>query len=121
MVKLYDDKVAPNPRRVRIFLAEKGIEVEVEDVSIAKRAHQREEFLALNPLGKVPVLQLDDGQLIAESIAICRYIEELHPEPNLFGTDALSRARVEQWNRHMELELMNPTTASSSAMSRALG
>lgn len=107
-MKLYDDKVAPNPRRVRMFLAEKGIEVDIEQVPIAAKAHQQEAFLKLNPLGQVPVLELDDGRVLCESVAICRYFEELHPEPNLFGTDAFSRASIEQWNRHMELEVMTP-------------
>ncbi len=107
-MKLYDSAGAPNPRRVKIFLAEKGIEVPVEDVSIPKGEHKAEAYLARNPLGQVPILELDDGTVIAESTAICRYFEELHPEPPLFGTDPLDRARVAMWDRHVEFNLFIP-------------
>lgn len=107
-MRLYQDSKAPNPRRVRMFLVEKGLAAGVEliEVSINDRAHQQPAYLEKNPLGLVPVLELDDGRLLRESMAICRYLEELHPEPALFGTDAWSRAQVEQWNRHAELELL---------------
>lgn len=105
-MKLYDDSRAPNPRRVRIFLAEKGVEVERVDVSIATKANLDDPYLAKNPIGLLPTLELDDGRLLPESIAICRYVEELHPEPNLFGADAWERANVERWNRHAELEIL---------------
>ena len=105
---LYDSKVAPNPRRVRIFLAEKGLEVPTRQVDIGKGESRKPDFRAKNPLGTVPVLELDDGTCIAESLAICRYLEELHPEPPLFGTDARDRALVEMWNRRMELEVFAP-------------
>jgi len=105
-MKLYDDSRAPNPRRVRIFLAEKGIEVERVDVSIAAKANLDDAYLAKNPLGILPTLELDDGRLLPESMAICRYLEELHPEPPLFGRDAWERANVERWNRHAELEVL---------------
>jgi len=105
-MKLYDDSRAPNPRRVRIFLAEKGIEVERVDVSIASKANLDDAYLAKNPLGILPTLELDDGRLLPESMAICRYLEELHPEPQLFGRDAWERANVERWNRHAELEVL---------------
>ena len=107
---LYQDSRAPNPRRVRMFLAEKGLTAEVEliDVSINDRAHEQPTYLEKNPLALVPTLELADGRLLRESIAICRYIEELHPEPLLFGADAWQRAQIEQWNRHAELELLFP-------------
>lgn len=106
-MKLYDFKQAPNPRRVRIFLAEKGISVPLEQVDIFQRANRQPPFLAKNPLGGIPVLELDDGTCIAESVAICRYFEVLHPEPALFGRDAREQALVEMWNRRVELVLLN--------------
>lgn len=107
---LYQDSRAPNPRRVRMFLAEKGLTDNVDfiEVSINDRAHQQPEYLEKNPLALVPVLELADGRLLRESMAICRYLEELHPTPELFGTDPWSRAQIEQWNRHAELELLFP-------------
>jgi len=105
-MKLYDSAHAPNPRRVRIFLAEKGIEVPTVQVDIGKAAENRSpEYLAKNPLGGVPILELDDGTVLAESVAICRYFEEMQPEPALMGTDARDRAIVEMWNRRMEFEI----------------
>ena len=109
-MKLLDSAVAPNPRRVRIFLAEKGIQVPVEQVDIAKASNRQPEFLAKNPFGGVPVLQLDDGSYIAESLAICRYFEETSPKPALFGEGAKERAEVEMWQRRMELYLFNMVT-----------
>ena len=105
---LYHDPRAPNPRRVRIFLAEKGVAYDTIEVSIAAAEHQKPEFRKKNPLALLPVLELADGKIQRESMAICRYIEELHPEPNLFGVDAWERAQIEQWNRHAELELLIP-------------
>jgi glutathione S-transferase len=105
---LYHDPRAPNPRRVRVFLAEKGVPYDTIEVSIAAAAHQTVEFRKKNPIELLPVLELEDGRVLRESMAICRYIEELHPEPNLFGTDAWERAQIEQWNRHAELELLFP-------------
>jgi glutathione S-transferase len=105
---LYHDLRAPNPRRVRIFLAEKGVAYETIEVSIAAAQHQSLEFRKKNPLSLLPVLELADGKILRESMAICRYIEELHPEPNLLGNDAWERAQIEQWNRHAELELLFP-------------
>ena len=107
-MKLYDSAMAPNPRRVRIFLAEKGVDVPTAQVDIAKAENRQPPFLAKNPLGGVPVLELDDGRCIAESVAICRYFEETHPDPPLFGTDAADRAIVEMWNRRMEFEIFWP-------------
>jgi len=105
---LYHDPRAPNPRRVRIFFAEKGVAYDTIEVLIANQANQSLEFRKKNPLALLPVLELTDGKVLRESIAICRYIEELHPEPNLFGTDPWERAQIEQWNRHAELELLLP-------------
>jgi glutathione S-transferase len=105
---LYHDLRAPNPRRVRIFLAEKGVAYDTIEVSITAQAHQTPEFRKKNPIALLPVLELEDGRILRESMAICRYIEELHPEPNLFGADAWERAQVEMWNRHAELELLYP-------------
>ena len=105
---LYHDPRAPNPRRVRIFLAEKGVPYDTIEVSIAAAEHHKPEFRKKNPLALLPVLELADGKVLRESMAICRYIEELHPEPNLFGADAWERAQIEQWNRHAELELLLP-------------
>jgi glutathione S-transferase len=107
-MKIYNSPVAPNPRRVRVFLAEKGVQVPYEDVDIGKAVNRQPEFLKKNPLAGVPVLELDDGTCIAESVAICRYFEGLHPEPPLMGVDAKDRAIVEMWNRRMELALLMP-------------
>lgn len=105
---LYHDLRAPNPRRVRIFLAEKGVSYDTIEVSINDQAHLTPEFKKKNPIALLPVLELADGKILRESVAICRFIEELHPEPNLFGADPWERAQVEQWNRHAELELLWP-------------
>ena len=106
-MKLYDFARAPNPRRVRIFLAEKRIAVPTEQVDLFTGANRTPEALGRNPYGGLPVLELDDGTCIAESVAICRYFEELHPAPPLMGTDAVDRTLVEMWNRRMELTLFN--------------
>ena len=111
-MKLYDSAMAPNPRRVRIFLAEKGIEVPTVQVNIGTAENRQPEFVAKNPLGTLPVLELDDGTTIAESVAICRYFEEQQPEPALMGTGAVERARVEMWQRRMELEVLMGATTS---------
>lgn len=108
-MKIYDSKTAPNPRRVRIFLAEKGIQVPYEDVDINNAVNRGPEFRKKNPMGTLPVLELDDGTCIAESVAICRYFEELQPTPPLMGIDARDRAIVEMWQRRMELALLLPT------------
>ena len=109
-MKLYDASTAPNPRRVRIFLAEKGISVPVEEVDIVSAQNRSAEFRAKNVMGTLPVLELDDGTTIAESVAICRYFEELQPDPPLMGTDAKDRAAIEMWQRRMEFELFLPIT-----------
>jgi len=107
-LKLYSHPLAPNPRRVRIFAAEKGIQLAMEDVDILAGQSRTPEFLAKNSSGAVPVLELDDGSYLSESVAICRYLEGLQPEPNLMGRDLREQAEIERWNRRMELELFNP-------------
>ena len=109
-MRLYHDPRAPNPRRVRMYLAEKGLldQLELVEVSIAAKAHQTPAFLETTPLGLIPVLELDDGRTLRESMAICRYFEELHPDPPMFGTDPWQRAQVEMWLRHAELEVLFP-------------
>ncbi|MFD9901243.1 glutathione S-transferase [Mesorhizobium sp. NPDC059025] len=107
-MKLYDGGRAPNPRRVRIFLAEKGLSVPLEPVDMGALGHREEAVTSRNPLQRLPVLELDDGTVLTETVAICRYFEELHPEPVLFGTGALGRAQVEMWQRRMEFNLFTP-------------
>jgi glutathione S-transferase len=99
---------APNPRRVRIFTAEKGLELPRKEVSIPKREHKAEEYLKINPLGQTPALQLEDGSVLTESVSMCRYLEALHPEPPLFGATPLEAAQIDMWMRRVELRLMNP-------------
>lgn len=106
-MKIIETRLAPNPRRVRIFLAEKGISnVAFEELDLMKGELKTATFTALNPLQRVPLLVLDDGTTIAETVAICRYFDELQPEPALFGKGAKGKAVVEMWNRRMELHLM---------------
>jgi glutathione S-transferase len=108
-MKFYnEDNPAPNPRKVRIFLAEKGIDIPRVHVRMMKREHKAPDFMKKNPLGQVPVLELDDGTFLSESVAICRYLEELNPKPSLFGRDAAERARIEMWLRRAEFRLWNP-------------
>lgn len=102
---------APNPRRVRIFAAEKGIDLPSQTVSIIAREQKTPEFLAINPRGQTPALQLDDGNVIAESVSICRYLEALHPETPLFGSKPLEIATIDMWIRRIELILMAPIGA----------
>lgn len=106
---LYHDPRAPNPRRVRIFLAEKAVAYDTIEVLIATDQHLTLEFRRKHPLSLLPVLELGDGKIIRESMAICRYIEEaVAQEPNLFGSDAWERSQIEMWNRHAELEVFMP-------------
>ena len=105
---MYDFTLAPSPRRVRIFLAEKGINVELVQVDIMRNANRTPEFYKRNPLGSLPILELDDGSCLSESVAICRYFEEMQPEPALFGVGAREQALVEMWNRRIELEIFAP-------------
>lgn len=107
-MKLYDGGRAPNPRRVRVFLAEKGISVPLEQVDLGKLAHKSAKYTAVNPLQRVPALELDDGTIITESIAICRYFEAQKPEPPLFGVGAKDQAIVEMWQRRVEFHLLAP-------------
>jgi len=109
-MKLYDSVRAPNPRRVRIFLKEKGIEIPTVTVDLAAFEHREAAYARVNALRRTPALELDDGTVITESVAICRYVEELHPEPVLFGRTPLEKALVEMWNRRAELELFVPIT-----------
>ncbi len=107
-MKLYSLKNAPNPRRVRIFLAEKRAAVPVQEFDMDTGGHRESAFMARNPLGQLPVLELDTGEFISESVAICRYFEEMLPEPPMFGRSASERVQVEMWNRRMEHELLLP-------------
>ena len=109
-MKLYDGGRAPNPRRVRIFLAEKGVSVPLVPVDMGAMEHRGGEVAARNPLRRLPVLELDDGTVLCESVAICRYFEELQPEPALFGRGALGKAEVEMWQRRVELNLFMPVS-----------
>ena len=111
-MKLYEEPRAPNPRRVRIFLAEKGIAVPRVSIDINKMEHKTPEFAALNPFQRTPTLQLDDGTVIAESIAICRYFEEVQPDPPLFGIGAVGKALVEMWQRRIEFGLLLAVAAA---------
>lgn len=107
-MKLFDGGKAPNPRRVRVFLAEKGINIPLVPVDMGAMGHRGAVVADRNPLQRLPVLELDDGSVLTESVAICRYFEEIHPETPLFGTGALGRAKVEEWQRRMELNLLMP-------------
>lgn len=105
-MKIIEDRRAPNPRRVRIFLAEKGIEVPFENVDIMKEEHRAGQITALNHAQRIPILVLDNGETICESIAICRYFEALHPEPPLMGITPEEIAGIEMWQRRVELLLL---------------
>src|SRR5258707_8157860 len=109
-IKLYDGGRAAHPRRVPVYLAEKGITVSMEQVDLGALAQKSAQFTRLNPIQRVPVLVLDDGMVIAESIAICRYFEALQPEPALFGRDPKEVATIEMWNRRMELNFLFPVS-----------
>ena len=109
---LYGSKMAPNSDRVEMFLFEKGIEIPFRQLELMKGEHRSDEYKAIAPNRRVPALVLDDGTVIRESIAICRYIEEIHPEPALFGRTPVERAQVEMYQRLMELELMMPVAMS---------
>jgi len=103
-VKLYYAPKAPHARKVLIFLAEKGIDIEKVEINLIKKENLEQEFLGKNSRGVVPVLELDDGTCIDESLAICRYLENMHPEPVLFGSDPLGKAQIDSWDRHMEFD-----------------
>jgi glutathione S-transferase len=106
-MKLYDGGRAPNPRRVRIFLAEKGVKVDSQQVDLGALEQKSPGFSAINPLQRVPALVLDDGTVITESVAICRYFDAAHPDPILFGEPGRDAAMVEMWNRRLELHLLH--------------
>ena len=103
---LYDCGPAPNPRRARVFLHEKGIDIPIEQIDIMKGDHKKENYKKMSPLSQVPTLELDDGTYITESIAICRYFEALYPQPNLMGNNPKEIAIIEMWQRRLELLLM---------------
>lgn len=107
-MRLHGDARAPNVRRVQIYLAEKAIEIPLSSVDLGAGEHNAPGFLALNPAGEVPVLELEDGTALAESVAICRYLEAHYPEPALFGADPIGAARIEMWQRRIELKLVLP-------------
>jgi glutathione S-transferase len=107
-VKLYDATIAPNPRRVRVFLAEKGITVPLEQVDLRAGVNRQAPFLEKNPMGGLPVLELDDGTCISESLVICEYFEDKHPDPPLLGRTPEERAKTRMWERRVELEVMAP-------------
>ena len=109
-MKLYDGGRAPNPRRVRVYLAENGITVPTEQVDLGTLQHRSAGYTAVNPLQRVPALVLDDGTVITESMAICRYFEALNPDPPLFGRGALESALVEMWSRRVEFHLYLPVS-----------
>tara|TARA_Y100000758_G_scaffold201090_1_gene143614 strand:+ start:439 stop:1071 length:633 start_codon:yes stop_codon:yes gene_type:complete len=107
-MKLYDFELAPNAQRVRVFLAEKGLEVPTEQLNVRDDDQFVEPFTSMNPFHCVPFLELDDGTVIAESMSICRYLEELNPEPPLFGRTAEERAVIDMWLRRFELDAFIP-------------
>jgi glutathione S-transferase len=107
-MKIYDFTFAPNPRRLRIFVAEKGLKIPYEQVDLMSGKNRTPEFLKKNPAGGLPVLELDDGSYLAESVAIARYLEALNPDPNLFGRNPREAAEIEMWSRRMELSLFGP-------------
>jgi glutathione S-transferase len=110
-MKLYEARRAPNPRRVTMFLAEKGLEIPTVPIDLGALEHKGPAFSAVNPLQRTPALELDDGTVITESVAICRFLEALHPEPPLFGETPLERAIVEMWERRMEFGLLGTVAA----------
>ena len=108
-MKLYSSPVAPSPRKVLIFIAEKGIEnIEVENLDIGEMEHKTPEYRKIAPNSRIPALVLDDGKVILETTAICRYLECLHPEPNLFGENPMEIAQIEMWYSRVSFELMVP-------------
>jgi len=109
-MKLYQSNWSPNSRRVRIFLAEKGLEVPCVEIDISKGLSHTPDYLKINPMGQVPALELDDGSVIAESVAICRYFEALQSAPTLFGSAPKEVAGIEMWQRRIELNWFIPLT-----------
>lgn len=111
-MKFYDTPLAPNPRRVRVFMAEKGIDIPKVAIDLGRMEQKSEAFTAVNPRQRTPALELDDGTVITESVAICRYLEALQPEPNLFGRTPLEIGQIEMWSRRMELNLLATVAAA---------
>lgn len=111
-MKFYDTPGAPNPRRVRMFMAEKGISLPSVTIDLGKRENKSPEYTAINPRQRTPALELDDGTIITESMAICRYIEALHPEPNLFGRSAVEIGTIEMWARRLEIHFLMTVAAA---------
>jgi glutathione S-transferase len=109
-MKLYSNRFAPSPRRVRMYCAEKGLPLELVEVDISTGETQRPSYLAINPLGELPTLMLDDGTRLTESVAICRYLEELHPDPPLFGRSAAEGYEVNRWIDRLLVRMYVPTT-----------
>ena len=108
-MKLYDSRRAPNPRRVRWFMAEKGVDdIEIVDLDLLGGAHKTPEYIARAGVPQAPALTMDDGTTITESIAICRYLESLYPEPNMFGRDPKETAVIEMWTRRAEMMAAQP-------------
>ena len=105
-VRYYHTPRAPNPRRVQIFMAEKGIEIETVNVNLMEGEHKRPEYLEKVGSPQIPALELSDGTMLVECPTICRYLEEFHPEPNMLGRDALDVAKIDMWQRRVELRLM---------------
>lgn len=103
-MKLYDFGPAPNAQRVRVFMAEKGLEIPIVEVKVRDRVMFEEPYRSMNPFAVVPFLELDDGTCIGESVSICRYLEDLHPTPSLMGRDPKERALIDMWNRRVELD-----------------
>jgi len=121
-MKLYDSFRAPNPRRVRWFMAEKGIDdIEVVMVDVFKGEHRTPEYLAKAGMANVPALEMDDGTTITESVAICRYLESLYPEPNMFGLGARETAIIEMWSRRVEMLMATPLMLAVRHSHPALG
>lgn len=106
-MKLYNS-IGPNPRLVRMFMAEKGIDIDKTEVDLMGGENRRAPYTDKNPAGELPALELDDGSVLAETVAICEYLEELHPEPALVGSDAQSRANTRMWTRRIEHRITNP-------------
>ena len=108
-MKIYSSSFAPNPRKVLIYLKEKGIsDIEIINLDLAKLEHKTPEYKAIAPNSRVPALQLDDGTVILETTAMCRYLECLYPEPNMFGESPMEIASIEMWYSRVSFELMMP-------------
>ena len=120
-MKLYESKGFPNPRRVRVFLAEKGVDVEGIPVNVMRAEHRQEPFVSKNPFSAVPTLELDDGRYISESSAICRYFEETHPEPALMGSSPEEKGEIDMWNKRIEQGLMEAVAAYFHHATEGLG